>query len=95
MLTPIRDHIVVSVIKTEEKAPGSLIIRPGNIDERIVEGKVLSVGSGYLTDSGTVVPLEVKEGNTILLNKQLCVEVSHKGETYYILREEQVLSVIS
>jgi co-chaperonin GroES (HSP10) len=41
-----------------------------------------------------VVPLEVKVGDSIIFNKQLSVEVSHNGETVYLLREEHVLSVV-
>ena len=96
MLKPLRDFIVVSVAKkTEEKTPSGLLHLPGNIEEKVVTGKVLAAGSGYLTDSGTVVPLEVKVGDSILFNKQMSVEVKHAGETVYLLREEHILSVIN
>jgi chaperonin GroES len=94
MLKPLRDFIVVSVAKTSETAPGSLIIRPSTVDEKIVTGTVVAAGSGYLTDSGSVSPLEVKAGDSILFNKQMSVEIKHAGETVYLLREEHVLSVI-
>lgn len=91
-LKPLRDFIVVSVPKVEEKI--GLIYKPLTVDEKIVTGKVLAAGSGYLTDSGAVVPLEVSEGDTILFNKQMSVEVKHNGETMYLLREEHILSVV-
>lgn len=94
MLQPLRDFIVVSVEKpTEEKKVGSLFM-PATIEEKIVTGSIVAAGSGYLTDSGTVVPLEVKAGDKILFNKQMSVEVKHNGETMYLLREEHVLSVV-
>jgi co-chaperonin GroES (HSP10) len=40
------------------------------------------------------VPLEVNVGDSILFNKQMSVEVSNNGETFYLLREEHVLSVV-
>lgn len=92
-LKPLRDFIVVSVPKVAEEKVG-LIYKPATIDEKIVTGTILAAGSGYLTDSGTVVPLEVKAGDVILFNKQMSVEVKHNGETSYLLREEHVLSVV-
>lgn len=92
-LKPLRDFIVVSVPKAAEEKVG-LIIKPLTVDEKIVTGKVLAVGSGYLTDSGAVVPLEVSVGDSILFNKQMSVEVKHNGETAYLMREEHVLSVV-
>jgi chaperonin GroES len=94
-LKPLRDFIVVSVAKkTEEKTPSGLLHLPGTVEEKIVTGKVLVAGSGYLTDGGTIVSLEVQSGDTILFNKQMSVEIKHQGETLFLLREEHVLSVI-
>lgn len=94
MLQPLRDFIVVSVEKpTEEKKVGSLFM-PQTIEEKVTTGTIVAAGSGYLTDSGTVVPLEVKAGDKILFNKQMSVEVKHNGETMYLMREEHVLSVV-
>lgn len=95
MLKPLRDRLIVSVTKkTEEKSPSGLLHLPGS-NERVVEGSVLSVGGGYLTDSGAVVPLEVSVGDTVVFDKQMAVEVKHHGETFFILREENILSVIN
>ena len=94
MLQPLRDFIVVSVVKGDEKTDSGLLFKPSTIDEKIVTGKVLAVGSGYLTDSGSIVPLEVRAGDSILFNKQMSVEVKNNGETMFLLREEHVLSVV-
>jgi chaperonin GroES len=95
-LQPLRDFIVVSVTKTpsDEKMAGGLLYKPSTVDEKVVTGTIVAAGSGYLTDSGAVVPLEVKAGDTILFNKQMSVEVKHNGETMHLLREEHILSVV-
>lgn len=93
MLQPLRDFIVVTVEKVAEEKVG-LIYKPATVDEKIVTGTIVAAGSGYLTDSGNVVPLEIKAGDKILFNKQMSVEVKHNGETMYLLREEHVLSVV-
>jgi chaperonin GroES len=92
-LHPLRDFIVVSVPKQTEEKVG-LLYKPSTVEEKIVTGKIVAAGSGYLTDSGTIVPLEVKAGDSVLFNKQMSVEVKNNGETFYLLREEHVLSVV-
>lgn len=94
-LKPLRDFIVVSINKAEEKSPGGIVFVPSTVDQKVVSAKVLAVGSGYLTDGGQIAPLEVKAGDTILFNKQMSVEVKDQGDTVYLLREEHVLSVVS
>lgn len=94
-LKPLRDFIVVSVGKTDDKTASGLLFKPSTVDEKIVTGTIVAVGSGYLTDSGTIVPLEVKAGDSILFNKQMSVEVKHNGESAFLLREEHILSVVS
>jgi chaperonin GroES len=92
-LQPLRDFIVVSVPKVAEEKIG-LIYKPATIDEKIVTGTVVAAGSGHLTTTGAVTPLEVKAGDSVLFNKQMSVEIKHNGETVYLLREEHVLSVV-
>lgn len=92
-LQPLRDFIVVTIPKVSEEKVG-LIFKPATVEQKIVTGVIVTAGSGYLTDSGTIVPLEVKAGDTILFSKQMSVEVSHNGETMFLLREEHVLSVV-
>jgi chaperonin GroES len=94
MLQPIRDFVLVSVHKEPETTAGGLIIRPSTVDEKIVSGTILAIGSGHLTTSSIVVPLEVGAGDKVLFNKTMSVEVKHNGETYHLLREEHVLAVV-
>ncbi len=92
-LQPLRDFIVVTVPKVAEEKVG-LLYKPATVEQKIVTGTIVAAGSGYLTDGGTIVPLEVKAGDTILFSKSMSVEVTHNGETMFLLREEHVLSVI-
>lgn len=93
-LRPLRDFIVVSISKKEEKTPSGLLFTPATVDEKVVTGTVVATGSGYLTDSGTVVPLEVSVGDTIVFNKQMSVEIKQGSESFLLLREEHILSVV-
>jgi chaperonin GroES len=94
MLKPLKDFLVVSVIKTEDKTASGLLYKPATIEEKIVSGTVVAAGRGYLTDNGSIIPLEAKAGDTVLFNKQMAVEVKHNNKTFYLLREEHVLSAV-
>jgi len=91
---PLRDFLVVSVIKEDDKVAGGLLYRPSTVEDKVVNGKVLAVGSGYLTDSGNVVPLEVQVGDTVVFNKNYSVEVKQNGESFFVFREEHVICVL-
>jgi len=93
-IQPLRDFIVVSKASEEEKVAGSLIYRPQTSESKIVKGTVLAVGSGRLTSDGTVVPLEVQVGDTVVFNKHYATEINEGGETVFVLKEDQLLCVV-
>lgn len=94
MLKPLKDFVVVRLVKEDEKTAGGWLYKPATVEEKVVTGTVLAIGSGYLTDSGSVVPLEVHVEDRVMFNKNMAVEVKDAGETLYLVREEHVLSVV-
>lgn len=92
MLKPIRDFIVVSINKEEEKI--GLLFKPSSVEQDIVTGKVLAVGSGHITDHGQIIPLEVMEGDTVMFSKRSAIEVKQNGENFFLLQEGAVLSIV-
>ncbi len=89
---PIRDQIVVTIV-TAKKQEG-LIIRPETVEEKLVTGKVIRVGSGRVTMNGAIVPLDIQVGDEVKFNKNLATEVTHGGETVFVLREDNVTCVL-
>ena len=63
---PLHDRVVVERLDSDEKTAGGIII-PDSAQEKPMQGKILAVGSGARDDSGKIQPLDVKEGDTILL----------------------------
>ena len=92
-LQPLQDPIVVRRVEEEEKTRGGLII-PDSAKERPLEGEVVAVGSGKRLEDGTVVALDVKQGDRVLFGKYAGTEVKLDGIDHLILREEEVLGVI-
>lgn len=91
---PLHDRLLVKRIEEEETVRGGIII-PDSAKEKPQEGKVIAVGKGKVTEDGKVLPLDVKEGDRILFGKYSGSEVKLDGEDLLILREEEVLGVLT
>jgi len=92
-LKPLADRVVVKPFEAEEKTHGSIII-PDTAKEKPQKGKIVAVGPGKRAENGTVIPMEVKEGNIVLYGKYSGTEVTIDGEDYLIMRESDVLAII-
>jgi len=92
--TPLHDRILVRRVEEEGTTRGGIII-PDTAKDKPQEGEVISVGKGKSNDEGKVFPLAVKEGDRILFGKYSGTEIKLDGEDYIIMREEEVLGVIT
>ncbi len=93
-IRPLGDRILVKRLEAQEEKKGGIII-PDTAKEKPEEGEVIAVGPGKLTDEGERVPMEVKAGDKILLGKYAGSEIKLDGEDYVMMREEEVLGIIS
>jgi len=84
---------VVKRIEEEAKTKGGIVL-PDTAKEKPQRGKVIAVGSGRVLDNGTKVPLEVKEGDTVVFAKYGGTEIEIDGEEYIILSERDLLAVL-
>ena len=90
---PLHDRIIVQRIDEGEQKIGGIII-PDSAKEKPQQGKVKAVGAGKIKDDGKRIPLDVKEGNTILFGKYSGQEIKVDGEEYLIMREDEVLAIL-
>jgi chaperonin GroES len=93
-LTPLHDRILVRRVEEQESVRGGIII-PDSAKEKPQEGEVIAVGKGKSNDEGKVFPLDVKAGDRILFGKYSGTEVKIDGEELIIMREEEVLGILS
>ncbi|NLN20233.1 MAG: co-chaperone GroES [Firmicutes bacterium] len=93
-LKPLGDRVVVRAIEEEQLTAGGIVL-PDTAKEKPQQGEVIAVGTGKLLDNGERVPLEVKEGDRIIFAKYGGTEVKIKGEEYLILRENDILAIVS
>jgi chaperonin GroES len=92
-IRPLQDRLVVKRIAEEEKSKGGIII-PDSAKEKPIEGEVIAVGNGKVTEKGDVRPLDVKVGDRVLFGKYAGTEVKLEGDEVLILREEDILGVV-
>jgi chaperonin GroES len=94
-IRPLYDRIVVKRVETEtEKTSGGLYI-PDSAKEKPQEGEVVSVGKGKRLEDGKIVPLDVQPGDRILFGKYSGSEIKLDGEDYMIMREDEVLGILT
>ena len=93
-LRPLHDRLLVKRLEEGDEKHGSIII-PDSAKEKPQEGKVIAAGNGKVTDEGKKLPLDVKAGDRILFGKYSGSEVKLNGKEYLIMKEEDVLGILS
>ena len=81
-------------MESEDKTAGGIII-PDTAKEKPMEGKIIAVGSGARDEQGKVQPLDVKEGDSVLFGKWSGTEVKIDGQDYLIMKESDIMGIIS
>ena len=90
---PLHDRVIVERIEEGEQKVGGIII-PDTAKEKPQQGKVIAAGNGKIKDDGTVTPLDVKAGDTVLFGKYSGQEIKLDGDEFLIMREDEILGVI-
>lgn len=93
-IRPLQDRILVKRVEEEQKTKGGIFI-PDTAKEKPIEGQVVAVGNGKVLENGTVRPLDVRVGDRVLFTKYGGNEVKLDGVEHLILREEDILGVLS
>jgi len=93
-LKPLGDRVLVQPVEEEEKTASGLVL-PDTASEKPQEGSVLSVGPGRVLDSGKRVEMDVKAGDSVLFAKYAGAEVKLDGEEYLVIRESDLLAIVT
>jgi chaperonin GroES len=90
---PLHDRIVVRRVDAEEKTAGGIII-PDTAKEKPQQGEVVTVGPGARDETGKLIPIDLKAGDTVLFGKWSGTEVKIDGEDLLIMKESDIFGVI-
>ncbi|MBL0941593.1 MAG: co-chaperone GroES [Alphaproteobacteria bacterium] len=91
---PLYDRVLARRIEQEEKTAGGIII-PETAKEKPIEAEIIAVGNGTRDDSGKIHPLDVKAGDRVLFAKWSGTEIKLDGEDFLILKESDILGIVS
>ncbi|WP_319824714.1 co-chaperone GroES [Thalassovita sp.] len=92
--TPLHDRVLVRRTESEEKTKGGLII-PDSAKEKPAEGIVVAVGAGLKDDDGDRIAMDVKAGDRILFGKWNGQEVTIDGEELLMMKESDIMGILS
>ena len=90
---PLHDRVAIRRIKEDTKSKGGILI-PETAREKPVEGEVVAVGPGRRDESGKLIPVDVRAGETILFGKWSGTEVKIDGEDLLIIQESEIMGVV-
>ena len=92
-IRPLHDRVVVRRMEEERTSAGGIVI-PDSAAEKPIQGEVVAIGNGKITDNGDVRALDVKVGDRVLFGKYSGTEVKLDGEELLVMREEDIMGVI-
>ncbi len=93
-IRPLHDRILVKRVDEESTTAGGIII-PDTAKEKPQEAIIVAAGGGKIADDGSTVPMEVAAGDRVLIGKYSGTEVTLDGEEHIIIRQDDVLGIIS
>jgi chaperonin GroES len=91
---PLHDRVVVKRVVADQKSAGGIII-PDTAQEKPSEGEIIAVGAGGRDESGKLIPLDVKAGDKVLFGKWSGTEVKIDGEDLLIMKESDIMGIIT
>jgi chaperonin GroES len=92
-MKPLGNRVVVEPIEQEEITAGGIVL-PETAKEKPQKGKILSIGPGERDEDGKRIPMDVKEGDTVLFAKYAGTEIKLNNKKLLILKESDILAII-
>ncbi|MBI4695767.1 MAG: co-chaperone GroES [Gammaproteobacteria bacterium] len=93
-IRPLHDRVIVKRLEDAKTSPGGIVI-PDSAAEKPIKGEVVAVGNGKVLDNGQVRALDVKVGDKILFGKYSGNEVKVDGVDYLVMREDDIVAILS
>ena len=92
-IRPLHDRVILKRMEEETTSAGGIVI-PDSAAEKPIRGEIIAAGKGKRLESGDVLPLDVKVGDTVLFGKYSGTEVKVDGTDLLVMREEDIMGVL-
>lgn len=93
-IRPLHDRVVVKRLEAEEKTSSGIVL-PGGAAEKPDMGEVLAVGNGKLLENGSRQTMDVKVGDKVIFGKYAGQTVKVDGDEVMVMREEDIMGIVS
>ncbi len=93
-IEPLHDNVVVKPLSDTEVTASGIVLPDSANKEKPMQGVVSAVGMGKRLENGTVAPMSVKVGDTVLFTKYAPDEVEVDGEEYLVVSEDKILGIV-
>jgi chaperonin GroES len=91
---PLSNYVLVRPMEMPDTTPSGLLL-PEASKEKPNHGTVVAYGDGVRNDRGGLIPMALKEGDTVLFQKYSGIEVKLDGVKYLLMRETDILGILS
>ena len=93
-IKPLQDRVVIRRVEEKKETAGGIIL-PGSAQEQQNQGEVVAVGPGKASDSGSIIPMTVKVGDTVMFGQYSGQEVKDdEGNPLMIMREDDIIAIV-
>ncbi len=92
MLKPLSDRVLLKMVEAEETTKSGIILSSGSKEKPSI-AEVIAVGPGKLDDDGKKIPMPVKKGDKVVINKYAGTEIRYDEEDYIIISAEEILAI--
>jgi len=93
-IRPLHDRVVIKRLEAEEKTASGIVL-PGAAAEKPDMGEVIAIGNGKILEDGSVRALELKVGDKVIFGKYSGQTVKINGEELMVMKEDDVMGVVS
>lgn len=93
-LKPLSNRVIAERIEKEETLKGGIIL-PDSAKKKQETVKIIAVGPGTLTKEGVTLPMPVKVGDVVLVDKYANQEVTIDGEDYVIFKADDIIAIVT
>lgn len=93
-IRPLNDRVIIRRLEEEEKTKGGIVL-PDTAKEKPIRGQVVAVGPGKVLDNGDTRALSVKKGDIVIFGKYSGTEIKLDGHELVVMREEDILGIVS
>ena len=94
-ITPLHDRVIIKRIEDNVNQTAGGLFIPDTAKEKPQEGEVIAAGEGKYKEDGTHQALDVKAGDRVLFGKYSGSEIKLDGDEFIIMREDEILGIIS